>query len=735
MVTGTRAGAVNGKRLLLPLAALVTLLVCSGTAQGTTSDAEKLKELRQMFSGKYQEEDYYRTDRLLLTATGTFKPIYRAPAVADVITAEDMENAGTRTLYEALELVTGIHVGVSPKNGMTPIISLRGIHTSVNPQVLLMMNGIPISSLYTGARSFLFLPVVGIARIEVVRGPGSAVYGADAFSATVNIITKDGKDLEGSVAGAGAGSFDSHWAWAQTASTRGHFEYFVNVEYMKTRGDKKRVIDSDLQSAMDGLFATSASLAPGTIDTSQEVVNANISLAKDNWTFRAWGITEDAGTSDGVTNTLSASSKVEADQYLLDLAYRNTGLLSELDFNLRLYHMYYEQDAFLQLFPQNALLPIGVDGNIDFNAPVGLVLFPDGVYGQPVQKDRQSGIDLTMLYEGLRSHRFRLGTGFKDLREETEEYKNFGPGTPLDGGAPPPVQDGTLTDVSDTPFCYMEKQHRRLWYASLQDEWSFARKWELTTGVRFDSYSDFGDTVNPRIALVWDARPDLTTKLLYGKAFRAPSASELYVRNNPSNLGNPNLKPETIQTGEFVLDYQPFKQLRVVCNTYYYGVKDLIELVQNPGETTLTSQNAKNQVGYGFELEADWEITPNLLLRASYARQRARDKDTKMLVPDAPQEKILLNPRWQFLPGWSIDAQLHVIADRPRNADDPRTEIKNYQLVNLILRKKDAIGSWNLALAVRNLFQEDVREPATANIPNDYPMEGRSIYGELQVRF
>ncbi|MDH5297774.1 MAG: TonB-dependent receptor [Desulfobulbaceae bacterium] len=729
--------ARNGrKKTLVSLAVLAALAVGAGAAQGATTDEKKLKEVREMFSSKYQEEDYYRTDRLLLSSTGTFKPIYRAPAVADVLTAEDMEEAGVRTLYEALELVNGVHVGLSPQNAMSPIISLRGIHTSLNPQVLLMMNGIPISSLFTGTRAFLHMPLAGIARIEVVRGPGSAVYGADAFAGTVNIITKDGKDLEGSVAGVGAGSFDTYQAWAQTGSTLGPYEYFLNVGYLKTKGDKDRVIDSDLGSVLG------ASLAPGALDTSQEVLNANFSVARGNWTFKGWGITQEGGVGDGVTNNLSSTGQVEVDQYLLDLAYRNTKLVSDLDCNLRLYHMYWEQDAFLQVFPAGTTLPIGADGNIDFTS-LNSVFFTDGVFGEPVQKDHQTGIDLTLLYEGLRSHRFRLATGYKDIREDYEEYKNFGPGTPLDGGAPPAVQDGTLTDVSGTPFCYMEKQHRRLWYVSIQDEWSFAKKWELTAGVRYDSYSDFGDTVNPRAALVWDTRPDLTTKLLYGKAFRAPSSNELYVRNNPSNLGNPSLEPETIQTGEFVLDYQPTKQLRLVCNTFYYEIKDLIELVQDPGTTTKTSQNNKNQKGYGFEMEADWEITPKIRLKAAYAYQRAKDKDSDELVAEAPQQKILINPHWQFLPGWSLDTQLYMIADRPRASGDTRPAIKDYQLVNLVVRKRDIIHNWDLALAVKNVFNEDAREPSgynpdvpqKSNIPNDYPMEGRSIYGELQVRF
>ncbi len=735
----------NRKRKALAVSLLVALAAWGTTsgrkAVAATSDAEKLDEVRQMFSSEYQEEDYYRTDRLLLSATGTLKPLYRAPAVADVITAEDMAKAGVKTLYEALELVNGVHVGVSTKNGMSPIISMRGIQTSLNPQVLLMMDGVPISLLMTGTRAFLYLPLAGISRIEVVRGPGSAVYGADAFAGTVDIITKDGKDLDGSVAGAGAGSFGTYRAWAQTGSTRGSFEYFLNAEYAKTDGDRDRVINSDLQTVFDG-GGSGASLAPGALDTSNGLLNVNFSASKGDWSFKAWGLTENSGVADGVTNTLSSNGNINVDQYLFDLIYRNTTLVRDVDFSVRLHHMYYQQDALVQLFPEGTVLPIGADGNINFNTPAGVVSFPDGAYGEPVQTDHQTGIDLTMLYEGLARHRFRVGTGYQDIREDTEEYKNFGPGTLLAGGDPPAVQDGTLTEVTGGDI-YMGEQHRRLWYGSIQDEWAFAQKWELTAGARYDHYTDFGDTVNPRFALVWETRPDLTSKLLYGKAFRAPAANELYNRNNPSNLGNPDLKPETIQTGEFVLDYQPLKQLRTVFNTFYYEIEDLIELVPDPGANSLTSQNAKNQKGYGFEMEADWEATHTLRVKAAYAFQRSKDMDTHELVADAPQQKFLLNPHWQFLPKWSLDTQLYIVADRPRAAGDTRPEIKDYQLVNMVVRKKDIINDWDLSVVVKNVFNEDVREPSSynpavplkSNIPDDYPMEGRSIYTEIQVRF
>jgi iron complex outermembrane receptor protein len=452
-----------------------------------------VKEFEEMFKSPYQEVDYYRTDRLLLTATGTLKPIHRAPSVASVITAEDIERIGAKNLDEALEMVPGLHVSVSNKDALSPIYVFRGIHTSVNPQVLLMINNIPVKSIYFGRRPQLILPVASIARIEVVRGPGSAVYGADAFAGTINIITKEVKDIEGSTIGGGGGSFDTYEGWIQHGKSYGGWDVTFSLEYQTSNGDDDRIVDADLQSTLDDLFRTSASHAPGKLHTGYDVYNVNFSLVKDNWRLRLWGNDQAFETRDGVTSTLDNEGEGEIQEYLADLSYRTGSLMEDLELNSRLSFHYYKQDSKLQLFPDGAILLIGTDGNIDFNTPGVPVIFAEGVWGEPVQIEKQTAIEITGLYEGIKQHLLRLSTGFEYNRAEFEEYKNFGPGV-LENPNPGDIQGGVLTDVTGTEDIFIPNKTRKLWYVSLQDEWTFAKKWELTAGVRYDEYSDFGST-------------------------------------------------------------------------------------------------------------------------------------------------------------------------------------------------------------------------------------------------
>src|SRR5204863_9929476 len=103
-----------------------------------------------------------------------------------------------------------------------------------------------------------------------------------------------------------------------------------------------------------------------------------------------------------------------------------------------------------------------------------------------------------------------------------------------------------------------------------------ARDWSLTAGVRHDRYSDFGGTTHPRVALVWEAAYDLTAKLLYGSAFRAPAFTELYILNNPTAIGNAQLKPERMRTLEMAASWQAASNARVGANVFRYWMSDII---------------------------------------------------------------------------------------------------------------------------------------------------------------
>ncbi|MDD5754771.1 MAG: TonB-dependent receptor plug domain-containing protein, partial [Methylococcales bacterium] len=165
-----------------------------------------------------EEEDLaqvYGDKTTVSIATGHSQSLRSSPAVATVITAEDIKAIGATDIDEALETVPGLHVSHT-KDAYNSLYSFRGVSAEYNPQVLMLINGIPITNAYVGNRNNFWggMPVQAVARIEVVRGPGSAVYGADAFSGVINIITKTKQDINGTEVGGRVGSFDTYDGWA-----------------------------------------------------------------------------------------------------------------------------------------------------------------------------------------------------------------------------------------------------------------------------------------------------------------------------------------------------------------------------------------------------------------------------------------------------------------------------------------------------------------------------------------
>lgn len=689
-------------RRWLPALVLVVSFSLPGTGRGADTTEPLLVAYNDGLAELYGDEEF------VSIATGSKKPINRAPAVASVITAEDIRAMGATDLNQVLDTVPGLHVSLSTLSRLDAVYSIRGIHTGFNPQVLMLMNGIPFPFLYTGGHPTLFrLPVASISRIEVIRGPGSAVYGADAFAGVVNIITKDAREINGTEVGGREGAFDTHDLWLQHGQVLGDWELAFSLEWQKSGGDDDRRIKSDYQTLLDKLDGTNASLAPGPLNTNYEVVDSHLEIKREDWKFRLWNWRlEDTGEGAGAAQALDPKGGQDANIYLADLTYQNDELVDNWDFMANLHYLYHNTKSRLNL------LPPGTFG------------FSEGLIGKPEGTEQQTGLDLSAVYSGKINHRLRFGSGFTYQQADTREEKNFGPG----------VVPGILTDVSDTPYVYMPDKNRTVWYLSLQDEWQFAPDWELTAGVRYDDYSDFGNTINPRIALVWATRHNLTSKLLYGRAFRAPSFSEQFAVNNPVVLGNPNLDPETIDTLELAFDYQPTLTLQNSLSLFVYEAKDLIEFMPSGGGSK-TAQNARNQEGYGFEIETTWKATETLKINGNYAWQHSEDADTGRRVADAPGQKFYLNADWRFLPSWSLNPQLTWVASRKRAQGDVRSPIDNYTLVDLTIHRKGIFRNVDLAMSVRNLFDEEAREPSSGIIPDDYPLEGRSLWAEIRYRF
>lgn len=673
--------------------------------------------------------------RITTIASGTETPLDKAAAIATVITADDIAAMGATDIDQALETVPGLHVGRGDQIA-APKFYIRGITSSYNAQTLVLINGIPITSLFTGNRSNVWsgMPVKSVARIEVIRGPGSALYGADAFSGVINIITKTGQDIRDSnggndqphtIAGARAGSFDTQSVWMEHGGRYGGFDVGLTLEAETTNG-WKALVQADQQTALDTVYgaggAPAVSLAPGPINMGKDMLDARLDVVHGHSRFRSgFQGRYHLGTGLGTAQTLDPQGELLSQRVNADYTYTRNDLTP--DWGLEARSSYYR--GTMQVTEDMVLFPKGAFGGA----------FPNGFIGNPEFKEENARFDLSGLYKGWDTHRVRLGTGFYwgDMYEVTEA-KNFTVAfNPRPGG---------LEDVSDTAETFLPEAQRTNTYAFIQDEWKLADKWQLTTGVRYDHYSDFGDSTNPRLALVWATNDKMTTRLLYGSAFRAPALVESAAASNPVALGNPNLNPEKIDTYELAFSHHAAADLLYTANLFYYQIKDMINFVPGGGGVT-QAQNVGRRTGKGIELEMDYTVIPDLRLLMNYSYQKSTDQNTKADVGEAPGQDAYGRSEWTFAPFWRLDTQVTWIGKQKRAAGDARPALDAYTTVDITLRRKQLWNSLSVALSVRNLLDEDVREPSPGPIapltvphfPQDLPMAGRSVYGEISYSF
>ncbi len=648
-------------------------------------------------------------------ATGNPQSLRRAPAVASVITAQDIAAMGATDLDQVLESVAGIHVQRSP-NQYSPLYVVRGIYSAYMPQVLILQNGIPVTSAYLSNKGNVWggYPVEHIARIEVIRGPGSALYGSDAFAGVINIITKGPADVRGTDVGARVGSFGTRDVWVQHGGTVGPASVAAYLRVGNTDGFHSTV-QADAQTRNDTVFGTHASLAPGSVNVGNEAIDANLELNYEKWRFRAgYKGRDNVGTGAGIANALDPVGRSQSNRFTTDLAWTDTNIGNDWSAGVMLSTMYYAQltPVDYQLFPPGLRFPTGP--------------FPNGMVGGPDFWERQFRLSAYAGYAGLRGHNMRFGIGHDDLNMyRTREMRNF---NYTASGLPIPLPQ--VVDFSNTnPFMF--PQRRQVDYLYAQDEWTFAPDWTLTAGVRHDQYSDFGGTTNPRLALVWDASYDLTAKLLYGRAFRAPAFLESYGITNPVALGNPNLKPETNNTLETAFSWQARANTQLNLTVYRYAMSNIIRTVPNAiANTGATYRNTGDQTGHGLEFESVVKVGKDLRVMGNYSYQVSTDKTSGQDAGYAPHHHLYARADWQFARDRLLGAQLNRVAKRLRPAGDLRAPIADYTTLDLSLRSERGRGSWDVTATVRNVFNADAREPSPApglQLPFDLPLAPRAF--------
>jgi len=213
--------------------------------------------------------------------------------------------------------------------------------------------------------------------------------------------------------------------------------------------------------------------------------------------------------------------------------------------------------------------------------------------------------------------------------------------------------------------------------------------------------------------LIYAPRESTTLKLLYGTAFRAPNAYELYYTDGGETaLANPDLDPETITTYEFVWEEQITNNFKTVVNSFYYKIKDLItqKTVYEDGWPLLIFDNADKVDCYGVELELEGTLLDKVATRISYSYQKTEDSETDDELSNAPKHLGKLNltvPVWQDIVFLNLE-ELYTSSTLTVEQD---RRISDSWVTNLNIYADNPIDGLTLSFSVKNLFDEYYETP------------------------
>ncbi len=695
-------------RSLAPAACVVVCVaVCvlaSSASWGDNGPQSDGNNLLAVSSTTEKELLMYFEEKDLVTATKRSTPLRKAPAIATIITAEEIRNMGARNLLDVLKMVPGL--GVSINEFGAAMVEVRGIRTSLSEKILVMIDGHSLNKNITGSAFYTnseMLPIENIKQVEVVRGPGSALYGSGAFVATINIITRDADEIDGLEVKAGGGSFDTYKgnivggkAFGDKLTVSGSLDHF------KTNGPKLRV-------EADALTGTPFSIAPGSPDLSFRQTDAFLKIGYGDVSIRGGYRTIHKGSFIGLASALTDNSTQDTANYWGELAY-GLRLADNLSSNLKIYYDHWEQHPYVKIFPNGFL-----------------GTFPDGMIGKPQVKDRAIGAEQQFDWEIFKGNRLIAGASYEVLRQY--DVRLFGNYDPLTGAFIGPVQEIANWNKNAT---------RKTWAMYTQDEWQVLERVNLTIGARYDHYSDFGGTVNPRAGLVWNFIDNADLKLLYGQAFRAPNFVELYNANNPSQLGNPSLLPEKIKTYEAGLAYRFAQWLAVDLNYFYSKIDNLIILDSSTAPSNYV--NAGKVATQGVEMGLHGAAYENKIYwKLAYAYQNPRDDITGKRLPDVPSQRATGSINYAMNRYMNLHTNVLWTGPRPRAQGDTRAEMPSYTTVDVAATVKNFWKRLEVQAAIHNLFNKKFFDPdtsGTANkVPGDFPREGRSMLLSATYKF
>ncbi|MBF0227120.1 MAG: TonB-dependent receptor plug domain-containing protein [Desulfobacterales bacterium] len=563
--------------------------------------------------------------------------IKESPAIITVITSEEIKRSGARDLIDVFRLVPGLEVVMDSQNSVS--LSMRGLFTGEG-KLLVKMNGAMINNLTDG--SFCIgnhYSVDQIEKIEIIRGPGSAIYGGFAELGVINIITKGAKDINGVAIQAIYGQTKETYMRRDLGLSFGKKFEDTEIAFHGLIGQGKRGdvkwdytnfnmgrfdMAKDDYSALNPIFGN-LSFKSGGLEN-QLIVEQYSAKYPYDYSGAIFGFFQDAklpfqkvadSPSTLVTNQMKYDIQINDKLKITPLfnIYWNKHKKTETDF-LYIGTEMADQSQERYTGEVNASYNIHEEMNIQ----VGIEYFRD-ISRMNDTKTFSDSYDLD------ENGYFKLfDQKFKSNNKETLDFYNIA------------------------------EYAQFLWLNSVAN---------ITLGARYDYHEAYGGQLSPRIAIT-KAIGDFYSKALFAQAFRAPT--------NATIDNNPNISPETLTTVEFEAGYNFFNHVLFSINLFDMRIKDPITMGSQDGEPIF--ENYGKIRTRGIEIDNRYSFK-QIYCSVTYSYYQNNHSDIPIYeIPDdedvfngMPQHKVTANGHIKLFKGLSFNPSFIYISKRKTITD------------------------------------------------------------------
>ncbi len=587
---------------------------------------------------------------VVITASKREETIKNSPAAVQVITQSDMKRLGADTVESALQLADNINLSEAGMTGNQ--VMIRGMESRHS---LVLVNGRRLAgedaSNTTNVYTLRRINLDQVDRIEIVRGSSSALYGSDAMGGIINIITKQPTHMSQSL-GVSSGTKHEQAHYTFNSGNQGRWNASFNVNVTKERPINRHMSEQTFNAKTKQLTgytegyrrimhghkqSYNSSVIYELKNANQNTIKVDFSYFKEKLqtdnadkyatVFHKSGMVFMAGAKMVPVNL---NKQEQFDNKSIQTGITYTGKTSKNTYEIS---TYYRQLDKKYLMTDDRTLPKGIIN----------VMMPS----KPPTPPTSLKFDYQSLYPASDYDASKYKTYVVEGKDTM--YVGDHHNVTFGGEYRYVLYEGTRLGGLDGHGAKQVKGfHYDSWAAYGEDLWEVNKKLSLTPAIRYEHNSQFGHNITPKVGVVYGIDTHTRMKFNFGKGYKAPSISELYLNmfhTTPMGvlniIGNPNLKPETSTSFDIALEAERGKTFGKA-SYYHTRVSNLIDSHRIQSDVVGVSQrhqyyNVGKAKIQGIELSLGHKLTDRFMVKGTYNLVDAKDMSTNERLSNRPR--------------------------------------------------------------------------------------------------